>query len=96
MVTPATVSRNLLVVATISLVFCCDAFLWHTIPLGFEGTLAYGGSAFCFGVILASIALVLAIIGVAREGRALFPIVVCVVAVVTLLAYAAFAELATP
>lgn len=96
MVTLTTVSRNLLVVAALALLFCSDAFIWHTIPLGFEGTLAYGGAAFWFGAILTVVALVLTIIAIVRHGRGRFSVAVCIAAVTMLAGYAAFAAFATP
>jgi hypothetical protein len=70
MVKPIVISRNLLVVAGLALLFCCDAVFWHTIPLGYEGMLAYGGFAFWFGAALTLIALGFLVFSFFRHGRA--------------------------
>jgi hypothetical protein len=69
MVKPAVISRNLLAVAALSFLFCCDAVFWHLIPLGYEGMLAYGALSFWFGVALTVIALSFAIFSLVRYGR---------------------------
>src|SRR5687767_3519236 len=65
----ATVARNLLIVAALALLFCCDAVFLHVIPFGYEGKLAFGGLAFWFGVLLTVIALTLVSITLLRHGR---------------------------
>ena len=69
MVKPTAISRNLLVVAALALLFCCDAVFWHTIPLGYEGMLAFGALSFWFGVVLTVVALSFVIVGFVRYGR---------------------------
>ena len=69
MVNPVIVARNLLVVAALPLLFCCDLVYWHTLPVGFEGTAAYGGLAFWFGVIVTIVALGFATFSLVRYGN---------------------------
>jgi hypothetical protein len=86
MVKPVIVARNLLVVAALPLLFCCDLVYWHTLPVGFEGTAAYGGLAFWFGVIVTIVALGLATFSLFRYGKTASRLIVllCSVAMLVL------------
>ena len=65
------------VVATAALLFVSDALFWHTLPLGFEGTLAYGARAMILGSVSALLGLVFAVIGLSKRGRTMPRIALC-------------------
>src|SRR3954468_14191671 len=92
MVALANVSRNLVLVATIALVVALDARFWPILPLGYEGTLALGLLSFTFGVALTLIALVLAIVALARYGRSRSVVRLCFFTSAVLVAFALFAS----
>ena len=66
------------VVAAAALFFCIDASYWHVLPLGFEGTLAYGALAFWFGSSFALITLALTVFALLKYGRTSSRVAFCI------------------
>ena len=61
-------STSFSILAAISLVFACEFSFWHNLPVGFEGTLAYGAISFMSGVVFSFLSFVLAVIYARRKG----------------------------
>src|ERR1041384_4849267 len=93
MAKPTAISRNLLVVAALALLFCCDVVFWHTIPLGYEGILAFGSLSFWFGVALTVIGLCFVVFGLFRYGRARSSVITLASGVLLLISFVVVAVL---
>ena len=76
------------VVATVALLFCCDTVFWHVLPLGFEGTLTYGGFAWMLGSAASLLSVVFAIIGLCKHGMTRLRLAFCIWSTILVLAFA--------
>ena len=90
------ISRNLLIVAVLALLVCCDTKFWHNIPVSHETLVAYGALILWFGIVLTVIALGLIVMAFVRHGRAPSHFVILACGVLLVISFAIFILLDSP
>jgi hypothetical protein len=73
--------------AVAALLFCADAWFWHVLPLGFEGTLFFGALVFWLGLSLSIFSTVFAGVALAKNGKNRSRIIMCIWSAALVLAF---------
>src|SRR5689334_20512204 len=74
-------------IAALALLFCFDMVAWHVLPVGFEGTLAYGSLALLGGFTFSLLSVGCAIFVVVKHGATRPNLLLCSVTVLFIIAF---------